>query len=290
MPALVAHAQHLLPQRLLSRLAGRLAASRRPWLKDTLIRLAIRHFAIDLSEAEFPDPRAYPSFDAFFTRALKPGARRPADDPRAILAPADGRIVSVGPIVRGELLQAKGRFYRLDELLADSDLAKLFEGGQQLTIYLSPRDYHRVHMPANGILRRALHLPGRLFSVNRASTLAIPRLFARNERLVCVFDGEQAPFALIMVAALLVGGIETVFAGRIVPPHPRRILELTPDPPLRLSRFAELGRFHYGSTVILLLPPGTRLMPQAVINADIQVGMAIAHPAAHRAPRKDSSP
>jgi phosphatidylserine decarboxylase len=275
-PSLAAHLQHLLPQRLLSRLAGRIAAARSPWLKDRLIRMAIRRFAIDLAEAELEDPAAYPSFDAFFTRALKPGARRPDEDPEAVLAPADGRIVSAGSIEQGLLVQAKGHRYRLDELLADPAAAKRFEGGQQLTIYLAPRDYHRVHMPAAGILRRALYLPGRLFSVNRASTDAIPGLFARNERLACVFEGETGLFAVVMVAALLVGGIETVFAGRIVPPHPRRILDLTPARPLALARFAELGRFHYGSTVILLLAPGAQLLPAATVDAGIRVGTAIA--------------
>lgn len=289
MPALIARAQRFLPQHLLSRLAGRIARSRWPWLKDRLIRLAIRRFGIDLSEAEHSDPAAYPSFDAFFTRALKAGARQPDPDPRAILAPADGRIVSVGPVHRGSLLQAKGQYYPLSELLADEALALRFEGGQQLTIYLAPRDYHRVHMPAAGELRSALHLPGRLFSVNRASTDSIPRLFARNERLIALFEGAFGPFAIVLVAALLVGGIETVFAGRIIPPHPRRILDLTPAEPLRLPRFAELGRFHYGSTVILLLPPGTQLLPAATVDADIRVGMAVARPSSLDPLRGESS-
>lgn len=286
MPALFTAIQYLLPQRLLSRLAGRLAASRSRWLKDRLIRLAIRRFAIDLSDAALADPAAYPSFDAFFTRALRPGARPPDDDPEALLAPADGRIVSAGAIEHGTLIQAKGRSYRVEELLADTDEARHFEGGQQLTIYLAPSDYHRVHMPASATLRRALHLPGRLFSVNAASTAAIPRLFARNERLVCLFDGERGPFALVLVAALLVGGIETVFAGRIIPPHPRRILDLTPPQPLTLPRSAELARFHYGSTVILLLPAGMQLLPRAAVDAPVRVGMAVARRAADSIPHR----
>ncbi len=213
-----------------------------------MIRLAIRRFGIDLSEAEHSDPAAYPSFDAFFTRALKTGARQPDPDPDAILAPADGRIVSVGPVHRGSLLQAKGQHYPLSELLADEALALRFEGGQQLTIYLSPRDYHRVHMPGRGAsCEDALHLPGRLFS-RSTERAPIPSRGCSSATSVIASSSKarSVPSRSYLVAALLVGGIETVFAGRIIPPRPRRILDLAPaEAAQAAARFAELGRFHH---------------------------------------------
>lgn len=268
----------LLPQHALSALARRLAASERPALKQALIDTVTRRFGVDLSEAAEPDPQAYPSFNAFFTRALKPGARQADPDPRAVLMPADGRISQCGRITDGQLLQAKGHTFRAAELLADDARARAFDGGVFATVYLSPRDYHRVHMPADGHLVETLHVPGRLFSVGTAAVATVPRLFARNERLVCHFDCTFGPMAVVLVGAILVSGIETVFGGVTVPPYARGIVQRDwRDAGVQLVRFAELGRFNYGSTVIVLLPPDVATLdPRLAAEVPVRVGQALA--------------
>jgi len=249
--------QHTLPHRPLSAAAYRLARCRWRWLKDGLIDLVIARFGVDMSEAADPNPRSYPHFNAFFTRALKPGARPQPADPQALAMPADGRISQAGIINAGRIIQAKGHDYTLTELLGDADYARGFEGGGIVNIYLSPRDYHRVHMPYRGRLLETLHIPGRLFSVAPWAVAAIPGLFARNERLVCRFETEFGPMAVLMVGAMLVSGIETVWGGEEVPPYAtqpiRRDLRARG---IELERGAEMARFNYGSTVIVLLPPG----------------------------------
>lgn len=247
--------QYLLPHRLLSRLAYVAAHWRwRPW-KDLLIGQVVRRFDVDMSETEQSDPYAHPHFNAFFTRALKAGARAPDPDPQALLMPADGRISQLGQIQSGRIFQAKGHSYTAAELLGDADAAAPFADGWFATVYLSPRDYHRVHMPWTGTLRETLHVPGRIFSVAPSAVQAIPRLFARNERLVCHFDTGFGPLCLVMVGAVLVSGVETVWNGIEIPRYAARpVRKDWRDKGISIDRFAEMARFNYGSTVIVLLP------------------------------------
>lgn len=244
-----------LPQRLLSNLARRLSHCRWRAFKNGFIRVFVRLFGVDLDQAASADPQDYPHFDAFFTRALKPGARAWPDSPEVLACPCDGTVSQLGELSDGRILQAKGRHFTAAELLASTALAAPFEHGQFITLYLSPRDYHRVHMPAAGHLRQEIHVPGQLFSVSARSTRTVPHLFARNERLVMQFDTREGPLAVVMVAAMLVSGIETVWRDGIYPP-PAAPTPLPVPPDCRLERGDELGRFHWGSTVILLRPAG----------------------------------
>lgn len=247
--------QYLLPHRLVSRLALYAARWRwRPW-KDWLIGMVVRRFDVDMAEAAQSDPHAYPNFAQFFTRALKTGVRTPDPDPRALLMPADGRISQLGPIRSGRIFQAKGQSYTAAELLGDAQAAQAFENGWFATVYLSPRDYHRVHMPWTGTLRETAHVPGRIFSVAPFAVAAIPRLFARNERLVCHFDTDFGPMCVVMVGAVLVSGVETVWSGVEIPRYASKIERQDwRGKGIAIERFAEMARFNYGSTVIVLLP------------------------------------
>ncbi|GAB3385748.1 archaetidylserine decarboxylase [Lysobacter fragariae] len=248
---------YVLPHRLLSSLARRLAYSRSHAVKQWLIDTVTRKFGVNLSEAAEPDPTKYETFNAFFTRALKPGARTPDADPRALLMPADGRISQCGAIDGDRIFQAKGQGFTTAQLLGDEDAAQAFEDGVFATVYLSPKDYHRVHMPWGGTLRETVHVPGRLFSVGPDAVANVPGLFARNERLVCHFDCDFGPMAVVMVGALLVSGVETVWSGVEIPAYGGPIT--TKDyrgANIALERFAEMARFNYGSTVIVLLPKG----------------------------------
>lgn len=248
---------YVLPHRLLSSLARKLAYSQNPAIKQWLIDTVIAKFGVDMSEAAEPDPRAYPSFNAFFTRTLKPGVRQADADPRALVMPADGHISQCGPIESGRIFQAKGQSYTVEELLGDAASALPYANGLFATVYLSPRDYHRVHMPCDGRLLETVHVPGRLFSVGTDAVASVPRVFARNERLVCHFDTEFGPMVQVMVGALLVSGVETVWSGVEIPAYGDRITRKDwRDQDIRLARFAEMARFNYGSTVITLLPPG----------------------------------
>lgn len=247
--------QYLLPHRLLSRLALWAARSESRGFKDWLIALVIRKFDVDMSEAADPEPTNYPSFNAFFTRALRPGVRTPDADPLALLMPADGKISQVGRIEAGRIFQAKGQSFTAGELLGDEAAAAPFADGWFANIYLSPRDYHRVHMPWAGTLTETLHVPGRLFTVAPWGVREIPRLFARNERLVCHFDTDHGPMVMVMVGALLVSGVETVWNGVNIPKYASRPLRRDfRGQGIRLERFAEMARFNYGSTVIMLFP------------------------------------
>ncbi|MFC6839674.1 archaetidylserine decarboxylase [Xanthomonas theicola] len=269
---------YVLPHRLLSSLARRLAYSSRPGLKQWLIDTVMRRFGVDLTEAAEPDPRAYPTFNAFFTRALRPGARIAAPDPQALLMPADGRISQLGPIQDGHIFQAKGQAFTAAELLGDEAAAAPFANGLYATVYLSPRDYHRVHMPWTGTLRETVHVPGRLFSVGPDAVRAVPRLFARNERLVCHFDTDFGPMASVMVGALLVSGVETVWSGVEIPRYGERLTRKDwRGKGIVLERFAEMARFNYGSTVIVLLPPGVaQLDPGLAAETAVRLGQALA--------------
>ncbi|UHQ21728.1 archaetidylserine decarboxylase [Lysobacter sp. 5GHs7-4] len=269
---------YVLPHRLLSSIARALAYSDRPATKQWLIDTVTRKFGVDLSEAAEPDPRAYPTFNAFFTRALKPGARVPDADPRSLLMPADGRISQCGPIVDGDIFQAKGQSFTAAELLGDEAAAEPFANGVYATVYLSPKDYHRVHMPWAGRLRETVHVPGRLFSVGPDAVRNVPRLFARNERLVCHFDTDFGPMALVMVGALLVSGVETVWSGVEIPRYGDAVtVKDYRGADIALERFAEMARFNYGSTVIVLLPPGVAtLSPALAAETAVRLGQVLA--------------
>ncbi len=269
---------YLLPHRLLSSLARRLAYSSSPRTKQWLIDTVTRKFGVNLAEAAQSDPNAYPTFNAFFTRALKPGARLADPDPRALLMPADGRISQCGRIEGGRIFQAKGRSFTAAELLGDTEAAKPFHDGVFATVYLSPKDYHRVHMPWTGTLRETVHVPGRLFSVGTSAVATVPRLFARNERLVCHFDTSFGPMASVMVGALLVSGVETVWSGVEIPRYGDAITRKDwRGKGIVLERFAEMARFNYGSTVIVLLPPGVaELAPELGAETAVRLGQRLA--------------
>lgn len=280
--SLVTTLTYLLPHRALSSIARSLAYSTRPGVKQWLIDTVTRKFGVDLSEAAEPDPRAYPSFNAFFTRALKPGARVADPDPRVLLMPADGRISQCGPIVAGDIFQAKGQSFTAAELLGDEAAAEPFADGVYATVYLSPKDYHRVHMPWSGTLRETVHMPGRLFSVGPDAVRNVPRLFARNERLVCHFDTDFGPMAVVMVGALLVSGVETVWSGVEIPRYADTVtVKDYRGAGIALQRFDEMARFNYGSTVIVLLPPGVAtLSPALAAEVAVRLGQPLAMRAA----------
>ena len=269
---------YVLPHRFLSSLARKLAYSTSPGTSRWLIDTVTKKFNVDLGEAANPDPRSYPSFNAFFTRALKPGARVADADPRALLMPADGHISQCGPIEDGRIFQAKGQSFTAAELLGDAAAAEPFRNGLFATVYLSPRDYHRVHMPWTGTLRETAHVPGRLFSVGTDAVANVPRLFARNERLVCHFDTDFGPMVSVMVGALLVSGVETVWSGEEIPAYGTAITRKDyRGKGITLERFAEMARFNYGSTVIVLLPPGVAtLAPELKAESPVRLGQRLA--------------
>jgi len=269
---------YALPHRLMSSAARRLAYSRNPAIKQWLIDTVTRKFKVDLDEAAEPDPTAYPTFNTFFTRALKPGARIPDADPRALLMPADGHISQCGEIVNGRIFQAKGQSFTAAELLGDEAAAAPFADGLFATVYLSPRDYHRVHMPWAGTLRETVHVPGRLFSVGTDAVKSVPRLFARNERLVCHFDTDFGPMCQVMVGALLVSGVETVWSGVEIPAYGDRIARKDyRGQNIILDRFAEMARFNYGSTVIVLLPKDVATLNTALsAESPVRLGQQLA--------------
>ena len=269
---------YVLPHRLLSSLARSLAYSTHRSTKQWLIDTVTRKFGVDLSEAAEPDPTAYPTFNAFFTRALKPGARVADADPAAFLMPADGHVSQCGDIVDGRIFQAKGQSFTAAELLGDDEAARPFTDGVYATVYLSPRDYHRVHMPWTGTLRETVHVPGRLFSVGTDAVASVPRLFARNERLVCHFDTDFGPMVSVMVGALLVSGVETVWSGIEIPAYGDRITRKDyRGKGIALERFAEMARFNYGSTVIVLLPKGVAALDPALkAESPVRLGQRLA--------------
>jgi len=261
--------QYLLPQHGISRLILAATRVRAPWFKNAIIRGFLKLYDVDMQVAADSDPVSYGSFNEFFTRGLKSGARPIAADPRDIASPVDGCVSEAGSIESDLLMQAKGRRYRLTELLAAQPWASRFEGGCFATIYLAPFNYHRVHMPLRGALRETVYVPGRLFSVNAVTAQHVPRLFARNERVLTLFDSDQGGFALVLVGALNVGSMATVWAGDITPAA-RRVVTRIPSPPTTLEKGAELGRFNMGSTVILLFEPN-----RARWHADLRAGRMV---------------
>lgn len=266
--------QYLLPKHTLTALAWWLSNVTWAPFKNTFIQVFVRLFKVNLSEAVASDPTHYENFNAFFTRALKPDARPLADS--FMVSPSDGRISQLGSLKnQNQLIQAKGLEYTLEDLLGHSEGLERFYGGRFATIYLAPYDYHRVHVPTHSTLLRALRIPGELFSVSNATALAIPRLYARNERLVCEYQTDRGPFMLVMVAALMVAGIETVWDN----PSLRRVHN-EPLPyfgaPIDFAKGQEMGRFHWGSTVILITPPQFPAWhPSIQPNQTIRLGQAL---------------
>ncbi|HEX5162882.1 MAG TPA: archaetidylserine decarboxylase [Steroidobacteraceae bacterium] len=252
--------QHLLPQHGISRLVLAATRSRTPAFKNALIRLFVRGFRPDMSDAVEREPTAYPSFNDFFTRALRPGTRPIDEDPTAIVSPVDGTVSEAGTLTADRLLQAKGHEYTLCALLAgNAAWERTFAGGIFATIYLAPYNYHRIHMPLTGELRESFYVPGRLFSVNRTTAKLVPGLFSRNERVFCGFDAAGLPWAIILVGALNVGSMATVWHGDVTPRKHREVTALPVDEvlaPKTLAKGDEMARFNMGSTVILLLPQG----------------------------------
>jgi phosphatidylserine decarboxylase len=270
--------QYLLPQHLLSHLVGALARSRLALIRRPLLAFFLRTYRPDMSDAANPDPHSYASFNAFFTRALKPGARPLSTTARAIVSPVDGRISALGDSGGGRIIQAKGRDYALSALLAgDARLAALVQGGPFMTIYLAPFNYHRIHMALGGRLVGAWFVPGRLFSVNDATARNVDGLFARNERLILEFDGDQGPHIQVWVGALFVGSMGSVWHGDIAPRGQRTPLALPlPTGTAALAaQGAELGRFNMGSTVILLFPKGSARWEGVNAGQHLRVGQQI---------------
>ena len=268
--------QHLLPKRALTVAAGAFAGMRGGALTHFAIRRFIARYGVNMSEAADPDVSHYSSFNEFFTRSLREGARPLSDAPW--VCPVDGAISQFGPITRDRIFQAKGHDYTTRALVGgDATLAAQFEDGAFATLYLSPKDYHRIHMPCAGRLVRMIHVPGTLFSVNPATARGVPGLFARNERVVCVFDSERGPFVLVLVAATIVGSMATVWHGVVNPPRPASVREWTyGEGDVMLERGAEMGRFLLGSTVVMLFPRNTLAFnPQWSPGRSIRMGEAM---------------
>ncbi|HEY2590629.1 MAG TPA: archaetidylserine decarboxylase [Steroidobacteraceae bacterium] len=272
--------QHLIPQHALSRAVHRLARSRAGPVKNALIRAFVRGYRPRLEEAAEPNPLAYGSFNEFFTRALRPDARPISTGSELVLSPVDGAVSQIGHLDELMLLQAKGRYYRLDALLspAGAEWARRLAGGAFATLYLAPYDYHRIHMPVAATLKAAWYVPGRLFSVNTVTAAAVTGLFARNERVICAFESDAGmPFAMVLVGALFVGSITTRWHGEVTPCRPRAPRTLPVPREARLEEGAEMGRFNMGSTVILLFPRGALAWRAALGPASrIVVGQPLA--------------
>ena len=273
-----ARLQYALPKRAMTSFAGRVATARRGPSTTRLIRWFIARYGVDMSEALDPDPASYATFNDFFTRALKPGARPLAA--AELICPVDGAISQFGSIDRDQIFQAKGHHYTTTALVGgDAALAARFEGGLFATLYLSPRDYHRIHMPCDGTLTRMIHVPGDLFSVNPVTARGVPGLFARNERVVCVFESSRGPFVLVLVGATIVGSMATVWHGVVTSPRVRRLREWTyPEGEVRLKQGDEMGRFLLGSTVVLLFPASLhQFHPKWVAGGPVRLGEAMGH-------------
>jgi phosphatidylserine decarboxylase len=275
--------QYLVPKRLLTVFAGKCAALRARWWTRRVIPWFIARYGVDMTEAADPGPAGYACFNDFFTRALRDGVRPLA--PADFVSPADGTVIQCGPIEGDQLLQAKGHRYSTRALLGgDAALAARFDDGHYVSLYLSPRDYHRIHMPCDGRLLRMIHVPGHLFSVNPATTRGVPGLFARNERVVCLFESARGPFVMVLVGATIVGSIGTVWHGVVNPPRPGTVREWHyDDPPVVLRQGEEMGRFLLGSTIVMLFPKGMlQLRADWLPARAVRVGEAMAALAAHR--------
>ena len=270
--------QYLLPKQAMTLLAGQIAGARGGAMTTRLIRWFIERYRVDMAEAANPDPAAYATFNDFFTRALAPGARPLAD--ADLVCPVDGAISQFGAIEGDALLQAKGHTFTVQALVGgDAALARPFLDGHFATLYLSPKDYHRVHMPCAGRLVRMIHVPGELFSVNPTTARGVPNLFARNERVVCVFESERGPFVQVLVGATIVGSMATVWHGVVNPPRPGQVRDWRYEgaKAVSLAKGAEMGRFLLGSTLVLLFPKGPLAFnPAWKPGAAIRMGEAMA--------------
>ena len=269
--------QYLIPKQAFTAFAGVVARWQGGAATTALIRWFVGRYGVDMAEAAEPDITRYASFNDFFTRALRPGARPLAAS--HLVCPVDGSISQFGAIDGGQIVQVKGHRYTAAVLLGgDAALAASFDGGHFATLYLSPKDYHRIHMPCAGKLSRMIHVPGELFSVNPATARGVPGLFARNERVVCVFDGQHGPWVLVLVGATIVGSMATVWHGVVNPPRPGKVREWRyDDREIRLAQGAEMGRFLLGSTVVLLFPPGPlKFDPAWTPGGAIRMGEAMA--------------
>jgi phosphatidylserine decarboxylase len=269
--------QYLIPKQALTALAGAFARAQGGRWTTAVIRWFVQRYQVNMAEAANPDIASYATFNDFFTRALKDGARPLAQAPW--LCPVDGAISQFGRIERDQIFQAKGHAYSTTALVGgDAALAAQFQDGHYATLYLSPKDYHRIHMPCDGTLRRMIYVPGDLFSVNPTTARGVPGLFARNERVVCVFDSAHGPFVLTLVGATIVGSMATVWHGRVNPPRPGRLWERSyEDGAVRLRQGEEMARFLLGSTVVMLFPKGPMAFnPQWVAAGAIRMGEKMA--------------
>ncbi|MDO8374039.1 MAG: archaetidylserine decarboxylase [Polaromonas sp.] len=276
--------QYLLPKQALTEFGSHIASMRGGAVTTRIIRWFVGKYGVNMAEAANPDITSYPTFNEFFTRALKPGARPLAA--ADLVCPVDGAISQFGAIEGDRIFQAKGHHYSTTALVGgDRALAAQFEGGSFATIYLSPRDYHRIHMPTGGRLQRMIYVPGELFSVNPATARGVPGLFARNERVVCVFESARGPFVLVLVGATIVGSMATVWHGVVNPPRTKEVREwrYTDDgqPPVELAQGDEMGRFLLGSTVVMLFPKGPcHFNPDWAPGAAVRLGEMMANCAA----------
>jgi len=267
-------AQKVVPQHRLSRVVGKIAASENPIVKTAVIAAFKTKYGIDMSIAEQTNALKFKSFNDFFTRGLRTGVRAVDADSTAIVSPADGAISQLGKIENGDVFQAKGQKFTVENLIADPQLAEPFKNGEFATVYLSPRDYHRVHMPFAGTLTETLYVPGELFSVNQTTAENIPGLFARNERMVCLFDTELGRMAVVLVGAMIVAGIETVATGKV---KPSGRIELNQHN-LFLEKGAELGRFYLGSTAVILFEENKMQWDEKFkANSTVLMGEALGH-------------
>lgn len=267
------YSQYILPQHGISKIMGNIANTRNVWLKNKLIDLFCQHYQVDLRDAAVQDPHAYETFNDFFTRALKPDVRPIVTGDYTVASPADGTLATLGTIQQQQLIQAKNMYFDATTLLGgQAELGALFQNGHYATIYLAPHNYHRVHMPLAGKLRQSVYIPGKLYSVNRMTSQLIPNLYARNERLALIFDTAIGPIAVILVGALIVGSMQTVWMT-----EPKRSHQMEIDTPnVSLGKGAEVGRFLLGSTVILLLPQSPLQWAEtATAESSIQIGQLL---------------
>lgn len=271
--------QYLIPQHLLSIAMHRLANSKVNWFKNAFIHFIIARYKVNIDEAAETDLASYSSFNHFFTRALQEGIRPIAEGDKIMTSPVDGAISQIGSIDSARIIQAKGQDYSVVELLGgDEKLAEQFEQGQFATIYLAPKDYHRIHMPLTGKLKMMRYIPGKLFSVNPRTARAVPRLFSRNERVVTVFETAQGPIVMVLVGAVFVGSMETVWAGKITPPYGKHIKQWNykGEQAIDLIKGQEMGRFNMGSTVVILSPETMdKFSPSLTLGSGIRLGEAM---------------
>lgn len=268
--------QYIIPQHALSRLVGWFASTKIEFIKNFFIKNFAKKFGINMGEAKIEDLEAFASFNDFFTRELKDGARPIADS--KLVSPADGAVSQLGKIELGRVFQAKGRDFSVTELLGgDSNRAEPYLNGDFATIYLSPKDYHRVHMPCAGTLTETIYVPGDLFSVNPATAQGVDGLFARNERLVCMFETEYGPMAMVLVGAMIVAGIETVWSGQVCPLPKEAQVQKFDGKKIKLEKGAEMGRFKLGSTVVLCFPQDAiEFKKEIMATTPLMMGQALA--------------